>query len=80
MRSAAQLIRRIRMPGTYKMTEVVGTSPTSFAEAVRQAVSVAAATVRHMDWFEVVQQRGLIVDGEVREFQVSIKIGFKIER
>jgi hypothetical protein len=68
------------MPGVYKMTEVVGTSPTSFAEAVRAAVSEAATTIRHMDWFEVVQQRGLIVDGEVREFQVTIKIGFKIEK
>ncbi len=62
------------------MTEVVGTSPASFAEAVRAAVAEAAKTVRHMDWFEVVQERGLIAGGEVREFQVTLKIGFKIER
>ncbi len=68
------------MPGVYKMTEVVGTSPTSFAEAVRAAVSEAAKTVRHMDWFEVVEQRGVISGSEVREFQVTVKIGFKIER
>jgi flavin-binding protein dodecin len=68
------------MPGIYKMTEVVGTSPTSFAEAVKNAVAETAKTIRHMDWFEVVQERGLIVEGEVREFQVTLKIGFKLER
>jgi len=68
------------MPGIYKKTEVVGTSPISFAEAVKAAVREASKTVRHMDWFEVVEQRGVIGDGEVKEFQVTIKIGFKIER
>jgi len=68
------------MPGTYKVTEVVGTSPVSFAEAVRAAVAEAAQTVRHMDWFEVVEQRGSIAEGKVQEFQVTVKIGFKIER
>jgi len=68
------------MPGTYKITEVVGTSQVSFAEAVRAAVAEAATSVRHMDWFEVVDQRGRIVGGKVEEFQVTVKIGFKIER
>ncbi len=68
------------MPGTFKMIELVGTSPISFAEAVKSAVAEAAKTVRHMDWFEVVNERGRIVDGNVTEFQVTIKIGFKIER
>jgi dodecin len=68
------------MPGTYKTIELVGTSPTSFAEAVKSAVAEAAATVRHMDWFEVVEERGRITDGKVDEFQVTIKVGFKIER
>ena len=68
------------MPGTYKITEIVGTSPTSFAEAVRAAVQEADKTVRHMDWFEVVEQRGRIQEGKVIEFQVMIKVGFKIER
>jgi hypothetical protein len=68
------------MPGTYKITELVGTSPTSFAEAAKAAVAEAAKTVRHMDWFEVVGQRGRIVDGQVAEFQVTIKIGFRIEK
>ena len=68
------------MPGTYKTIEIVGTSPVSFAEAVKAGVADAASTVRHMDWFEVVEERGKIVDGKVTEFQVAVKIGFKIER
>jgi len=68
------------MPGTYKITEVVGTSPVSFAEAVKAAVAEAAKTVHHMDWFEVVEERGRIADGKVQEFQVTLKIGFKLER
>jgi hypothetical protein len=68
------------MPETYKITELVGTSPTSFAEATNAAVAEAAKTLRHMAWFEVVEERGRIVDGAVAEFQVTIKIGFRIER
>jgi len=68
------------MPGVYKMTEIVGTSPVSFAEAVKAGVAEAAKTVRHMDWFQVVEERGHITNGEVSEFQVILKIGFKVER
>jgi flavin-binding protein dodecin len=68
------------MPGTYKTIELVGTSPVSFAEAVKAAIAEASATVRHMDWFEVVNERGRIAGGKVEEFQVTLKIGFKIER
>ena len=68
------------MAGIYKVTEVVGTSQESFAEAVRAAVDEAAKTVRGMSWFEVVEQRGRIDKGKVAEFQVTIKIGFKLER
>ena len=46
------------MPGTYKKIEIVGTSPVSFSEAVKTAVAEASQTVRHMDWFEVIEQRG----------------------
>jgi flavin-binding protein dodecin len=67
------------MSGTYKKIELVGTSPVSFAEAVKVAVAEAAKTVRHMNWFEVVEQRGYIKDGAVAEFQVTIRIGFKVE-
>ncbi|HUB33137.1 MAG TPA: dodecin [Bryobacteraceae bacterium] len=67
------------MPGTYKMIELVGTSPVSFADAVKAAVEEASHSMRHMDWFDVVKQSGRIVNGKVQEFQVTIKVGFKIE-
>jgi dodecin len=68
------------MAGIYKLLELVGTSPVSFAEATKAAVAEASKTIRHMDWFEVVQQRGQIVNGQVQEFQVTLKVGFKLER
>jgi len=68
------------MGGVYKKVELVGTSPVSFAEAVKVAVEEAAKTIRHMDWFEVVEERGRIKDGKVAEFQVTINVGFKLER
>ena len=68
------------MPGMYKVIELVGTSPVSFAEAAKSAVAEASKTVRHMDWFEVVNERGTTVKGKVAEFQVTLKVGFKIER
>jgi len=67
------------MAGIYKKIEIVGTSPDSFAEAVKSAVKEASKTVRKMSWFEVVEQRGAIKDGKVLEFQVTIRVGFKIE-
>jgi flavin-binding protein dodecin len=63
----------------YKKVEIVGTSKASFAEAVKAAVAEAAKSIRHMSWFEVVEQRGAIKDGKVLEFQVTIRIGFKVE-
>ncbi|MBY0358399.1 MAG: dodecin family protein [Candidatus Obscuribacterales bacterium] len=63
----------------YKVTEVVGTSPSSIADAVKVAVKRAGKSVRNMHWFEVVETRGAIKDGEVSEFQVVVKIGFKLE-
>jgi dodecin len=67
------------MPGTYKKIEIVGTSPTGFSEAVKSAIAEASKTVRNMDWFEVIEQRGHIKDDKVTEYQVVLKIGFKIE-
>lgn len=68
------------MAGTYKLLELVGTSPVSFAEAVKAAIEEASKTVRHLDWFEVAQLRGRIVEGKIQEFQVTVKVGFKLER
>jgi flavin-binding protein dodecin len=64
----------------YKVVEVVGTSPVSFAEAVKAGVAEAGKTIRHMAWFEVIEERGRIADNLVQEFQVTIKVGFKLER
>jgi flavin-binding protein dodecin len=63
----------------YKKIEIVGTSKVSFAEAVKAAVAEAGKSLRHMSWFEVVEQRGAIKDGKVAEFQVTVRVGFKIE-
>ena len=68
------------MPGTYKKIEVVGTSPIGFSEAVKAAIAEASSTVRKMAWFEVVEQRGHIKDDKVDEYQVTLRVGFKIER
>ena len=67
------------MSGTWKMIELVGTSSESFAEAVKAAVAEASKTVRGMAWFEVVEQRGAIDKGAVKEFQVKIAVGFRVE-
>jgi flavin-binding protein dodecin len=67
------------MTNVYKITEIVGCSPKSFAEAAQEAVKRASKTIRHLGWFEVVDQRGLIKDGQIAEFQVTLKIGFKLD-
>ena len=72
--SQGKFAKESTMPGTYKITEFVGTSPTSFAEATKAADTEAAKTLRNMDWFQVVEERGKIKDGAVAEFQVTSKI------
>ncbi len=67
------------MPGTYKKIELVGTSPVGFSEAVQSAIAEASKTVHHMDWFEVIDQRGMIKDNKVVEYQIVLKVGFKVE-
>ena len=64
---------------TYRVTEIVGTSPESVDAAVRNAVKRAGQTLRHLDWFEVTEVRGQIVDGEVAHYQVGLKVGFRLE-
>ena len=67
------------MDHTYRVTEIVGSSPDSVDQAVRNAISRAGSTLRHLDWFEVTEIRGHIVDGEVGHFQVTVKVGFRLE-
>ncbi|WP_242910300.1 dodecin [Actinomadura terrae] len=64
---------------TYRVTEIVGTSPESVEAAVRNGIKRAARTLRHLDWFEVTQVRGQIENGEVAHFQVGLKVGFRLE-
>ena len=63
----------------YKKIEVVGTSKDSFAEATKTAVAEAGKTVKGMSWFEVAELRGAIKGNQVSEFQVTVRIGFKVE-
>lgn len=67
------------MPGTYKMTEIVGTSSKSFADAAQNAVKRASKTLRGLGWFEATDMRGLIREGQVAEFQVTLKVGFRLD-
>jgi dodecin len=64
---------------TYRVTEIVGTSPDGIDQAIRNGVERAAKTLRHVDWFEVSQMRGHVVDGAVEHFQVTMKLGFRLE-
>ena len=64
---------------TYKKVELVGTSTSSFSDAVKNAVQKANATLHNLDWFEVVEQRGRIENGQVAQFQVTVKIGFRVD-
>jgi len=64
--------------GTYKMIKLVGTSPESFSQAVKTAVSKASQTLKGIGWFQVVEQRGFVNEGGVQEFQVVVEVGFKL--
>ncbi len=64
---------------TYKYIEVVGTSREGTDQAVRSAIKKASQTIKHMDWFFIHDTRGLVENGDVTSWQVTIKIGFKIE-
>jgi flavin-binding protein dodecin len=64
---------------TYRITEMVGTSSEGVEPAIRAAIKRANLTLRHVDWFEVTEIRGYIRDGEVDSYQVSLKLGFRLE-
>lgn len=64
---------------TYKMLELVGSSESSIEDAINNAIAECSKSVKNVEWFEVVQTRGHIVDGKVAHFQVTLKIGFRIE-
>ena len=64
---------------TYKLIELVGSSSNSTDEAIRNAIGKAAASIKHIDWFQVIETRGHVHDGRVAHFQVTLKVGFRIE-
>jgi flavin-binding protein dodecin len=64
---------------TYKLVEIVGTSPESFAKAAASGVERACQTLRHVDWFEVTQMRGRVTDGKISQYQVTLKVGFRLD-
>ena len=64
----------------FKLIELTGTSTNSIEEAVQNAIAMAEESVRQMRWFEVVETRGTIDNGKIGEWQVTVKVGFKIEK
>ncbi|KOV67812.1 MULTISPECIES: dodecin [Streptomyces] len=64
---------------TYRVTEIVGTSHEGVDQAVRNGISRASQTLRNLDWFEITQVRGQIVDGQIEHYQVGLKVGFRLE-
>jgi flavin-binding protein dodecin len=64
---------------TYRVTELVGTSPEGVDQAIRNGISRASATLRMIDWFEVTEIRGQVKDGSVEHVQVGMKVGFRLE-
>lgn len=63
----------------YRVTEVVGTSPESVQQAIRNGIARVSRTVRNVEWFEATQIRGAVENGEISAFQVSLKVGFRLE-
>jgi flavin-binding protein dodecin len=63
---------------TYKLIELVGVSATSIEDAVQNAIARANQTLKNLDWFEVSETRGLIQDGKISQFQVKLKVGFRL--
>ena len=63
----------------YKSVEITGTSPEGVTEAIDRAVAKASETLRGLDWFEVTEIRGHLGEGRVEHYQVTIKVGFRLE-
>ena len=64
---------------TYRVTEIVGSSPESLEQAIRSGIARANQTLRNLEWFEVSEIRGQVADGAVAHFQVGLKVGFRLE-
>ncbi|MFD0366672.1 MULTISPECIES: dodecin [unclassified Streptomyces] len=64
---------------TYRVTEIVGTSTEGVDQAIRNGIERASQTLRGLDWFEVTEVRGHLVDGSIEHYQVGLKVGFRLE-
>jgi flavin-binding protein dodecin len=64
----------------YKVIELVGSSETSIEDAISSAITRANETIRHLRWFEVVQTRGHVENGKISHYQVTLKVGFTMEK
>lgn len=64
---------------TYKKIEITGSSEVGSDDAIKNAINTASKTLKNMDWFEVIETRGHIADGGVKHWQVTIKVGFRLE-
>ena len=63
----------------YKVIEIVGSSKTGIDDAIQKAIARASRTLHNLEWFEVKETRGHIVDGKVGHFQVKLNVGFRLE-
>jgi hypothetical protein len=63
----------------YKTVEITGSSPEGITKAIENAVGKASSTLRNLGWFEVLNVRGHVGDGKVDHYQVTVKIGFRLE-
>jgi flavin-binding protein dodecin len=64
---------------TYKLSEIVGTSEESLDDAIRNGIAKASKSLRNLDWFEVTNVRGHLADGAIGHYQVTMKVGFRLE-
>ena len=64
---------------TYVINEIVGTSPQDVNTAIRNGIQRASQTIRNLDWFELVEVRGAVLNGEVNHYQVTLKVGFRLD-
>jgi dodecin len=63
----------------YKSVEITGSSTDGIQQAIDNAVAKASQTLRHIEWFEVISTRGNVEAGRIAHYQVSMKIGFRLE-
>jgi flavin-binding protein dodecin len=64
---------------TYKQIELTGSSPTSMEEAIQNAIAKASKTLHNLHWFQVVETRGYIENNKIEHWQVTIKLGFRLD-